>query len=133
MNPTALTPKSRAILAQIDEYFDHEQHTVEAEQNGRVLNLEIKYYDFLPKRTVQRVIEDMDECINIVSIDRQYTDSAVVQILVEHLYTTEVYADTDGVLMKTRIMDLLDAAAITSSFVDGELKVKENGDEEQGE
>lgn len=129
MNPTALTPKSRAILAQIDEYFGDEQHTVEAEQNGRVLNLEIKYYDFLPKRTVQRAIEDMDECINIVSIDRQYTDSAVVQILVEHLYTTEVYADTDGVLMKTRIMDLLDAAAITSSFVDGELKV-EGGDEQ---
>ena len=124
MNPTALTPKSRAILAQIDEYFDHEQHTVEAEQNGRVLNLEIQYYDFLPKRTVQRAIEDMDECINIVSIDRQYSDSAAVQILVEYLYTTEVYADADGVLMKTRIMDLFDSAAITSKFCEGELVTK---------
>lgn len=124
MNPTALTPKSRAILAQIDEYFDHEQHTVETEQNGRVLNLEIQYYDFLPKRTVQRAIEDMDECINIVSIDRQYGDSAAVQILVEYLYTTEVYADADGVLMKTRIMDLFDAAAITSKFCEGELVTK---------
>ena len=105
-----VTFPGREVEERINEYFGGAKHSVTVNMVGRTAVVSIKYEDFRTMKRVRRDLEDMIPNLEIINIEREFTDEAYLRVVHELLdKETEIYVkEGDGTLKATNIGLLLD-------------------------